>query len=660
METGERIRVEDFETRDGQPDPKGIVDRWLAELDLAGKSEREWREESRGIWSRYKTEKQKSSGLDESEASFNILWSNTEIIVPSLYNSTPSPDVRRRFKDRDPLGKAVATILERSLIYSIDAYDFDAEIELAVLDFALTGRGITRIRYLPEIHSEEEAKPEDAPEDYEPKTIDKITGQDTVCEHWSWDKFRHGPGKKWGQVPWVAFEHDMSYDDLVEYFGEEMADKVPLSSGAESESMGDEVKKLFQSGSVWEIWDKLKRRVLFIAKGVDEPLLSDDSPTLQFKDFFPMPRPAQAILDSTSLVPVPLYRQYKAQAEEINRLTKRIEKVTDMIRVRGAYISHIKAASQLMDAGDGVMIPIEDIGALVGSNIDLDKLIWIFPVEKLNAVLEALYRARDQVKQTIYEIIGLSDIMRGATKATETLGAQQLKSQWGSIRLQRMQKEVQRFVRDILRLKAEVIAEHYEPEVLATMTQVKLPMGQEKQQLQMAVQTARSQGQQVPEDVMKLLESPSWDEAIAVMRQDSARQYRISVETDSTILNTADRDAKSMQANVESIGAVFGAIPLLRDAGAQNAAEVAKELALSILRHSRFGGRAVEDVVDDIEFGPGVNEMQQALDQIGQAVQQGGQQIAQMGEKLGQHEQVLGQVIKTLQAQAATQPQAAA
>ena len=46
-----------------------------------------------------------------------------------------------------------------------------------------------------------------------------------------------------------------------------------------------------------------------------------------------------------------------------------------------------------------------------------------------------LYQQREQIKAVIYELTGLSDIARGASKASETLGAQQLKSQWGSIRL---------------------------------------------------------------------------------------------------------------------------------------------------------------------------------------------------------------------------------
>jgi hypothetical protein len=281
--------------------------------------------------------------------------------------------------------------------------------------------------------------------------------------------------------------------------------------------------------------------------------------------------------------------------------------------------------------------------------VSLDKLIWIMPVDMLVKVLEALYKAREQVKQTIYEIIGLSDIMRGATKATETLGAQEIKSRWGSVRLQRMQKEIQRFVRDVLRLKGEVIAEHYEPEMLAEMTQVKLPSGQDKARLQAGVQQMQAQGQQVPPEYQKMLESPSWDDVIGVLRSDTMRQYRVAIESDSTVADILDRDMKGMSEVLTSLGAVFSSVPVLQQAGAQNSAQVVKEIALSVCRHAKLG-RAVEDSVEGLEFGPPQSELMEAIKQIGAAVQQGAQQLQQMGQKLAQHEQLLGQIVQTMQA----------
>jgi hypothetical protein len=56
------------------------------------------------------------------------------------------------------------------------------------------------------------------------------------------------------------------------------------------------------------------------------------------------------------------------------------------------------------------------------------------------AVLKELYAQRDQLVQAIYEISGISDVLRGSTDAQETLGAQQIKANFGSLRLKERQK----------------------------------------------------------------------------------------------------------------------------------------------------------------------------------------------------------------------------
>ena len=47
----------------------------------------------------------------------------------------------------------------------------------------------------------------------------------------------------------------------------------------------------------------------------------------------------------------------------------------------------------------------------------------------------------------------------------ETLGAHQLKAQFGGNRLKKRQDAVQKWIRDNMRIKAELMAEHFEPEV---------------------------------------------------------------------------------------------------------------------------------------------------------------------------------------------------
>jgi hypothetical protein len=104
------------------------------ELDLSSKSEEYWRKQAKDVNARYRDEKADGNGgnLHASDSNryssgnrYNILYSNIQTICPALYNQTPKPDVRRRYRDADKTGKVIADIMERGLSFTMDEYDFD-------------------------------------------------------------------------------------------------------------------------------------------------------------------------------------------------------------------------------------------------------------------------------------------------------------------------------------------------------------------------------------------------------------------------------------------------------------------------------------------------------------------------------------------------------
>lgn len=641
-------------TSDIEKSPQGIVKRWLAEIALADEAEKDWRKEGDETYSLYESKKSKAN-------SFNILWSNTETLRPAVYNSTPEPDVRRRFRDADPVGKVASTVLERSLSYQIDDYDFDNEIQDSVLDVLLPGRGVARIVYEPhfgQVTPEgikpgkpagafESPAPDVAPEaPPEPSqegsaeaapgagSYEKLIGQDARCAHVQWDRFRHGPGQRWNDVPWISFEHDFTQEMCEEKFGEEIAKKLTYNQVKDSEKLTDRsTKEVFKTCQVYEIWDKDQRRVLFIAPCYDkQPCLMVPDP-LRLRDFYPAPRPVRAIENSRTLIPAPLYRMYKEQAQELDRVSGRINKIVNALKVRGLYSAHISEASTVLSAGDNEMTPVSN-PSLIAENGGLDKLIWIMPLEKLAQVLQYLYTSRDQIKQAIYEISGVADILRGATDPNETLGAQKLKSQWGSLRIQKLQKEVQRFIRDLLRLKAEIISEHFTQEQLAAMTSIQLPDRQAKMQAQGAIQAAQAQNQPPPPEAQKVLSQPTWDEVMGLLQSDQMRQYRVDIETDSTVADTVMQDMEGFSQAVKGVGEVLaGATPAVQSG--MMPIEAVKEICLAFSRRARLGS-ALEDALEQIK-APAAPQQEQAPPdhslEIAQIKAQNDQQIAQMREQ---------------------------
>lgn len=570
--------------------PQCVVRRWLAELNIAHREERDWRKEGADLYAMYEGGRKKAHA-------FNVLWANTELLLPAVYNSTPQPDVRRRFRDADPVGKGVSAVLERALSTSIDVYDFDAEAESFVLDMLLVGRGVPRVKYEPS---------------FDPANADKLLSEQVECECVQWDDFRRGPGKRWNEVPWVAFRHDFTAEMAEKQFGPEIAGALKYSEGKDSEQISEDkrTRELFKTVEAWEIWDRDQRRVLFIAPShKDAPLLVAADP-LRLRQFFPCPRPGYAIKNTRTLVPVPLYRLYEEQAKELDKVSARINKICDALKVRGAYSANLAELAGLFEADDRQMIPVQNVSEL-SSVGGLDKAIWTLPVDRLIQVLNGLYVARDQIKATIYELTGLSDIVRGATDPNETASAQQIKSRWGSLRLQRLQREAQRTIRDVLRIKAEVIAERFDARTLEAATNLDFPTAAEKQQLQRAAQT----GVPLPAQAQASLQLPTWEEIFAVMRSDELRQYRVDVETDSTVQETVDRDLAGLREVIGAVGELFAGV----QAGVPG--DVAKEVALAVARRARMGG-AVEDALDQFQPTSPEDDMKRMTEQVMGMVQE--------------------------------------
>ena len=583
--------------------PAAVVRRWLSELELAEKRERGWNDLARKCWERYRQ-------VSPKKHSFNILYSNTETLSPAVYNKPPIADVRRRFPDADPVARVASDVVERALQYSVDSGGWHEQFQAVVTDLLLPGRGVARVRYVPSmaevgVSDPSQEEQEDKAHEADEGSQEELAWQQVDVEHVIWDDFRHGPGRDWQEVQWIAFRHRLTRDELVEKFGSE-GEKVPLENVDHDNKRRDDenqVLSLFRTAEVWEIWDKSAREVLFIAAGnKDKPLKTEDDP-LQLKDFYPIPRPLLAIADSAGLVPTPIYEIYREQAEELDRVSARINKITDAMRARGAYDSTLSELSGIMKGADGDLIPLQD-AAKYADRGGLDKAIFMMPIETLASVVEKLYVQREQVKQTIYEITGVSDIIRGSTVASETATAQQIKSQWGTLRLQKMQREVQRFIRDCFRIAGEIIGQQFLPETLQAMTGVKLMTQEQKMQAQMQVQPRPQMPGMPPPppitpEAQQMIQLPAWEEVLAILRSDLQREFRIDVETDSTVADAIGEDMDGMSKvimaitqTVQGLGPAvqIGMIPI----------DGLKEICRSIARRARMG-QAVEDALDKIE-----------------------------------------------------------
>lgn len=631
--------------------------RWKKELQLSDRREKEWRDYSEKVLKRYRGEERKKNR-------WNVLWSNTSTLRPFIYNTRANPDVRRRFRDNDPVGKAVSMVLERGLVIVLDDYSSECAIRNDVLDGLICGRGVSRVRYVPSIQSVtgDGSKPAGTPE--EPAESDPLTATTGVptsadlddddasdesvdedeleyeraeIDHVDWRDFRHGYGRVWAEVPWTGFRHKLTRGDATEKFGAEAIKRVEFTvpTTDDPKKPGDEVGETQRVAEFWEIWDKAGERVFFLHDQVDELLFPvdnpDGEPPINFPGFFPCPQPLYLVEDTSSLLPIPLFQLYEQQADELDKLSRRIDKIVDQLRLRGVYDAKLSELGGVMTADDNELVPIQNASAWREGG--LDKAISWMPVEQAVAVLQALYAARVQTKAIIDEIMGIADIMRGATDPEETFGAQQLKQTNGNTRLQFMRSEVQRYIRDLLRLCAQCMAEKFSQQTFAQMTELNFPTQAQKQQLGMQAQQviahSKATGQPPPPPPdMSIMQMPTWEDILGLMRNNVLRTFRVDVETDSTVAASLDADMEGMS---QVLGAVTqtmqGLAPLVANGAIPY--EAAKELVMSVIRRARMGS-AVEDAFDKLHQPQPQPPPQDPSIQTAQIKAQSDQQIAQM------------------------------
>ena len=468
-------------------DDAGKYAYWMGQDRIAEKEDKKWMRRGRMVVQRYRDER--PDNFTQSHR-FNILWSNVQTLKPTLYARTPKPDVQRRFLDQDDTGRLASILLERSLSYSLDMSGFDQVMEAVVEDRLLPGRGVARVLYVPHFGDEieDDANPEfegaeDAPVDVDSpgdaiphgERPREVIYEEVLPSYVYWEDYAESPARTWREVSWVCYTAYMTRDELVQRFGikgkKVNLDYTPKGGTADKDRKDHPPPDIYKKATVKEFWDKVKRRVIWIAPGTPDLILDDVDDPLNLPDFFPSPDPLLATTTTDKRVPVPDFTEYQDQANELDTLTSRIDRLTRAMKVSGVYAGAEKQAlQQLIDEGtENRLIPVEDWAAFMGKG-GLSEIIQWVPIKQIADTLIQLYDARDRVKQMLYEVTGIGDIMRGQTSPNETMGAQQLKANFSTRRIVPQQRAVARFARDLIRIMAAVVANQFSGQTISQIT----------------------------------------------------------------------------------------------------------------------------------------------------------------------------------------------
>lgn len=554
---------------------------------------------------------------------FAMFWANMQVLGPSIYARPPIPVCVPRFNERKPVPTVASEMLERTTTYVFHAEHIDDTMRLLRDDVNASARGVIWVR-----DDDDELK---------------------LCiEHVDRKDFLHEPARNWSEVNWVARRAWLSRDQMRKRFpikdedGSYIVDQATyeINKDAKKAHATDDTKK----AGVWELWHKTEKTVVWVTEGVDD-VLDQSDPYFDLEDFFPCPKPAYATVQRRSLIPVPDFLFYKDQLEEINELTARISALCEALQVKGFYPAGSGEIGDAIEAAINnadnhrIMVPVSNFTAFGGGGAK-DMIVWL-PIDMVATTIQQCVEVRKQVIEDVYEITGLSDIMRGQTEASETLGAQKIKTQFGQVRIRDKQSELVRVARDVARIVGEIIAEHYDSDLIQSISQMDIERDADiaKQIKPLTAQVAKlkaelaqahadphvqQMAQQQPEKAQQVLQQaqghiadlekqinaleakPTLEKVAKLFRDHKIRPFVLDIETDSTI--QPDEDAEK-QRRTEFLGALASTLqqlaPLIQETPqAVGFAGAVLKFALAPFRAGRELDQAVDEFVDQMQAQP--------------------------------------------------------
>jgi len=555
------------------------------------------------ILKRYKDD---SRNKTNPNARFNILWSNVQTITPAVFARLPRPDVSRRFRDNDPIGRVASMLLERALEFEIEHYgDYKSAMVNCVTDRLLGGRGTAWVRYEPHFMAKKEKEPEDGwelsetidakqahdpsyvngqgdvgtplegpmpEEDNEPGEVEEeIEYECCPVDYVHWRDFGHTVARTWEEVTAVWRKVYLNRTALVERFGEELGNKIPLDTKPEQvgKSYTKNDDQAYQA-QIYEIWDKETGKVLWISKSMGKILDERDDP-LELENFWPCPKPLYATLTTDSLEPIPDFTIYQDQARELDDLCDRIDGLIGALKVRGLYDASASELQRLFSEGNesNVLIPVKNWMAFAEKQ-GMKGALDLVDIAPFATALAQCYQAMEQVKGQIYELMGIADIQRGQTDPNETLGAQIIKSNNAAGRLKTMQHAVVDFATSLLAIKSQIICQHFTEDTIIKI----------------------AGGMQMDDNDKALI-----PQAIALLKDEVSKNFRIEVTSDSMIFQD---EMQEKQDRMEFLAAIGGfmekAIP------ASQASPELTPLLMEMLKFAVTGfkaGKSLEGLIDE-------------------------------------------------------------
>lgn len=483
---------------------------------------KDWVSNSDKIYKIYENQKDKK-GCKK----YPTLYSNIETLHPAFFSKSPTPEIVKRkgiqFGEYD---NHVVTLVGQICNFYVDESNFFDAVDKAVLDRLLVGRGVVWVSYQPEFAQAQDATG---------ITFDHLSDEKICFDYVHYADFGHNIARSWEGVKQVWRKTRQSRQDILDQFPEANIDAIQFHSvmqgnednDNQDHTNSDDVNSVCE---MYEIWCKVTKSVYYVIKDYqDKSQFSDEGGLLgvknvnnQFSDFFPCPVPLYGKTKNKTLIPIPDYHFYQDQAEELDKTTDNFYQMIDMIKVKGVYDASIESIG-LMFETDNTLTSVSSWKMLAEKG-GLSGVIDFFDFKTAADAAMLLLQARNQQKQDLMDITGISDVVRGSSNPNETATAQGIKGKYVGMRLSKPQRKVENFCRDIIVLIAEIVVNNFTVETINKII-----------------------------DIPGLSEQ---DELLVInqLKQTSIDYYRINIETNSTIQPDAQYEQSTRMEAISGIG----------------------------------------------------------------------------------------------------------
>lgn len=567
---------------------------------------RTWMAEAKEAWREYQAE-----NADGRYRKLNFwvcdnyqrYWADTQIKLAAVYSQTPNPIAQAWF-DQDSIAKTACIGLESLAKYLISRCSFDRHMTTSCLEFLHASRATARLYFdaeliarakrvplqmVPSVDDQGtnieiavtmagELPPEGSPVLYdedgnpyyeEDGEEEEVVDPKIYFRPLHFDQVLISPGARCYEDIWyMAYKCTITRKDAVKQFGEVITKlPMPMAPGMQttSNTASRDAPDMFE---YYELWDKRTRMVYFLHEDYHEGFLKEEKDPYELIDFFPSPPFMMTNERWTDMYPVPVYTQTRDYYEQLHLSARRQNRFLKALKGSALYDGSIpELVTMFTELSDGQGVAVANFKDLLDKG-GLDSLISFPDYQRLGATYQTIVGGFTSSENQLDTLSGISEIIRGTSDPVTSATAERIKKQSATNRFSLMQREVERFVRDVIEMMCDIALKTFEE------YQLKEIMG-------VSYWDANDQN--------------NWNSALAILRDDKSRKVRLHIETDSLIaINEEDEKNNAMEL-LDSLGKYWSSIvtliqqqPLI--------APLAIKIAEVTIPKMRYGKRAQDEL----------------------------------------------------------------